>query len=184
MYNIFLTGEKGIGKTTIINKILSRINCEADGYTVKPIIEGTLKHFYITSIKDDAKKALMATGDTTKRKIINIYGDSLNKFGTELVNNSVNTKDIIILDEIGFIESKCSNFKNSIINALNSNKIVIGVLKEFNGDFINSIKKREDVILFTVSEKNRDELPGVILNILTRRGDTNDSTCKKSSSYS
>lgn len=184
MYNIFLTGEKGIGKTTLINKILNHINCDIGGYTVKPIIEGNLKHFYISSIEDISKKALMATGDTTKRKIVTIYEDSLNNFGAELINECIKTKDLIILDEIGFIESKCINFKNSVIKALNSNKTVIGVLKEFNGDFIKIIKERDDVILFVVNERNRDELLPCILETLKRKGDINDKTCKKSSSNS
>ncbi|WP_027623915.1 nucleoside-triphosphatase [Clostridium lundense] len=166
MHNIFLTGEKGIGKTTIIYKILDHLNCDVDGYTVKSIVHGTLKDFYITSIKDHTKKALMATGDITKRKIINIYEDSLNNFGAELINNCIKTNDIIVLDEIGFIESNCNNFKNAIINALNSNKLVLGVLKEFNGDFINSIRSRDDVILFRVDEKNRDETLSLILTVL------------------
>ncbi len=166
LHNIFLTGEKGIGKTTIIYKILDHLNCDVDGYTVKSIVHGTLKDFYITSIKDHTKKALMATGDITKRKIINIYEDSLNNFGAELINNCIKTNDIIVLDEIGFIESNCNNFKNAIINALNSNKLVLGVLKEFNGDFINSIRSRDDVILFRVDEKNRDETLSLILTVL------------------
>lgn len=166
LHNIFLTGEKGIGKTTIIYKILDHLNCDVDGYTVKPIVHGTLKDFYITSIKDDTKKALMATGDITKRKIINIYEDSLNNFGAELINNCIKTNDIIVLDEIGFIESNCNNFKNAITSALNSNKVVLGVLKEFNGDFINNIRSRDDVILFVVNQKNRAQIPVVILNIL------------------
>lgn len=48
------------------------------------------------------------------------------------------------------------------MNALDSNKIVLGVLKDFNGDFINKIKKRKDVIIFRVTKENRNILPEII----------------------
>ncbi|KAJ48802.1 nucleoside-triphosphatase [Clostridium tetanomorphum] len=162
MLNIFLTGEKGIGKSTIIHKIIKRYEYSIGGYTVIPIIRENFKYFYITSINNGIENSLMAIGDINKKKIIHIYEDALENFASKLINSDINKKEIIILDEIGFIESQCNNFKTAVMNALDSNKIVLGVLKDFNGDFINKIKKRKDVIIFRVTKENRNILPEII----------------------
>ncbi|MEW9094943.1 MAG: nucleoside-triphosphatase [Clostridiaceae bacterium] len=166
MHNIFLTGEKNVGKSTIIKKILQSLSSSVGGYSTEFIMKNNLKYFYLTSLSHKSNKSLMAIGDPSIKKIIKIYKYAFNVFGASLILDSINTKDVIILDEIGFIENNCNEFKDSIIKALDSEKIIIGVLKDFNGDFINCIKNRKDVTLFNVNEVNREEIPEIIMDMI------------------
>ncbi|MBU5484712.1 nucleoside-triphosphatase [Clostridium sp. MSJ-11] len=169
MYNIFLTGEKNVGKSTIVEKILQSLSSSIGGYSTEFIMKNNLKHFYLTSLSHKGNKTLMAIGDHSIKKIIKIYEYAFNVFGAGLILDSIHTKDVIILDEIGFIENDCDEFKASVIKALDSKKIIIGVLKNYNGEFINYIKDRKDVILFNINEENREEIPKIIIDMIRNK---------------
>ena len=72
------------------------------------------------------------------------------------MQNALNSDaDLILLDELGFFESKAENFKEKVIEVLESDNRVIGVLKKKNTDFLNSIKERADVCVIDVDIENR-----------------------------
>ncbi len=50
---------------------------------------------------------------------------------------------------------------------LNSNKVVLGVLKEFHSPFLNEIRSRKDISILKVTLNNRDYITNHILNILS-----------------
>ena len=80
-------------------------------------------------------------------------------------------KDIIILDELGFFENNSKRFKYKIYELLDSDKIILGTLKDYDCEFLNNIRKRNDISLIEVTKENRekifDELAKTINNLLT-----------------
>lgn len=63
---------------------------------------------------------------------------------------------MILIDELGFFENDAINFKKKIIEVLESDTKVIGVLKKKDTEFLNSIKQRADVLVIEVNERNRN----------------------------
>ena len=70
---------------------------------------------------------------------------------------------IVIIDEIGKMECFSLLFRETLIKTLDSPNLVIGSIAQKGNPFIEKIKKRKDVLLVTVSEKNRDYLIGSLL---------------------
>jgi nucleoside-triphosphatase len=64
----------------------------------------------------------------------------------------------VIIDEIGKMECYSPFFRETIIQILDSKYSVIGSIPLRGNLFIEQIKKRKDVLLIQVSEKNRDML--------------------------
>jgi nucleoside-triphosphatase THEP1 len=52
---------------------------------------------------------------------------------------------------------------------LDADILVLGVLKFCDGEFVASIKQREDVLVFEVTRENRDTLEAVITPLLPHR---------------
>ena len=72
-------------------------------------------------------------------------------------------RNIIILDEIGKMECFSEAFKVAVQRALDAPNIVVGTITFSGDDFIQGIKKRDDIEIYEVTLDNRDELPEIIL---------------------
>jgi nucleoside-triphosphatase len=66
--------------------------------------------------------------------------------------------EIVIIDEIGKMECLSTLFRETLIRTLDSDSPVIGSIALRGGPFIEEIKKRNDVTVIAISEKNRDTL--------------------------
>jgi nucleoside-triphosphatase THEP1 len=63
---------------------------------------------------------------------------------------------IVVVDEVGKMECFSRLFKETLIKVLSSANLVIGSVAIKGDHFIQSIKKRDDVSLVSITEKTRD----------------------------
>jgi len=166
MKNIFLTGDKGIGKSTLLFKIVNKIDCSIGGFYEKKIVYRDEIKFDMVSLYDGRCNNII--GKINKHKLPEIYKDIFETVGVEILTNSLNYRDCIVMDEIGFFEIQAENFKNKVFEILDSSKLVIGVLKKCNNEFLNTIKNRKDVVIFDVTLSNRDYIFDEIIDYLKR----------------
>ena len=164
--NIFLTGAPSSGKTTIIKKVIGRLDHPSNGfYTEEERVDGKRVGFLMKTL--DGKTGYLAHQDIKCNFHIRRYGVSIKNIETIAVPAiaPVN-RDIIILDEIGKMECFSEIFKEAAITALDSDNIVIGTITFGGDDFIQGIKERRDLEIFEVTPDNRDSLPDLILKRL------------------
>ena len=161
--NIFLTGPPSVGKTTIIKKVIEKINKPITGFYTEEIREAD-KRIGFLLITLDGKKGYLAHQDIKSNYYIRRYGVSIENIeNLSIPSITPKTKDdIIIIDEIGKMECFSEKFKIAATNALNSSNIVIGTIAIGGTDFIQNIKKRHDIKIYEVTQNNRDELPIII----------------------
>lgn len=163
MKNLFLTGKKGIGKTTLLKKVLDKLDVSIGGYTTQRLFEGYYRKYVAKSLYDNKEYPIIRVDsrDDSKVWFHEVFEENL----VPLLDKSLE-RDLIVLDELGCSENNIIKFTSKVFELLDSSKIVFGVLKEDNCEFINNIKKRKDVTLITVTEENRDYLLDEILSIL------------------
>ena len=85
--------------------------------------------------------------------------------GSRILRDSVDA-DLIIMDELGYLESDCEVFKNAVADIIAGSTPVLGVLRLGDVPWHESIKKDTRVAIFDVNEKTRDTLPQVISDML------------------
>jgi nucleoside-triphosphatase THEP1 len=161
--NIFLTGAPSSGKTTVIKKIIEKLDHPANGfYTEEERVDGKRVGFLMKTL--DGRKGYLAHQDIKSDFHIRRYGVSIDNIEGIAVPSITPVKNhIIILDEIGKMECFSKTFKQAAVNVLDAPNIVIGTIT-FGGDtFILEVKKREDIEIHEVTEDNRDLLPDLIL---------------------
>ena len=164
--NIFLTGAPSSGKTTIIKKVVSRLDHPSNGfYTEEERVEGKRVGFLMKTL--DGKTGYLAHQDITSSFRIRRYGVSIKNIETIAVPAIAPlNRNIIILDEIGKMECFSKVFRQAAITALDSDNIVIGTITLGGDDFIQGIKERGNLEIHEVTPDNRDSLPDVILRRL------------------
>lgn len=168
MYNLFLTGKRGVGKTTLLKKTIDNIDASFGGFMVVPDNKPTCKSFIIHSLYDGKIKTKIGDAYTKNNEVlINTYNDSFDTEVVNILNQSIENRDVIVMDELGFLEKSAYKFQNCIKDILDSNKVVLGVLKKCHCDFIDSIKDRSDILLYEITEENRDSIIDDIMEKLT-----------------
>lgn len=165
--NLFLTGDVQVGKSTIIKRVIQNLGIKVGGFNTQRYYEqDQLVGFYMESLNDHALSGEHPLiGHCRDRNWVAVP-DTFDHYGVTILRECMQHKDrLIIMDELGFFESEAYEFQNMVSTCLNSDVPVLGVLKQHNTPFINSIKERKDLILLTTTSANRDRIADTV-NIL------------------
>lgn len=165
--NIFLTGAPSSGKTTVIKKVIQKMDYPANGfYTEEERVAGQRVGFLMKTL--DGRTGYLAHQDIESDFHIRRYGVSIEHIEKIAVPSIVPVgRNIIILDEIGKMECFSEVFKQAAVEALDSANIVVGTITFGGNDFILGIKQRGDMEIHEVTQDNRDSLPDLILRKIT-----------------
>lgn len=165
MKNIFITGERGIGKSTLLNKVVKNMNCSIGGFIQEKVFTDKTTSFNVVSLYNLEDSYTIGIYDKEK-EVLHSDLSIFNVISEEILLKSLGNRKLIILDELGFMEENAKLFKETIIKVLNSDTPVLGVLKECDGNFIQQIKMREDVQVIRINENNRNSMADEILHML------------------
>ncbi len=168
--NLLLTGKPGIGKTTIIKRVLEALEVPATGFYTREI-RGPQGRLGFEAVTLEGKKCILAHVDFRGPYYVSKYGVDVSTF-ERLIVPSIDPDlhpeaAIIVIDEIGKMECFSSRFCETVLKALDSGKHVLGTITMGGGPFIESIKRRSDVEIILVTLTNRGTLDSLILSKLT-----------------
>lgn len=169
MNNIFLTGDKQIGKSTIINRFLAEYNGKVCGF--KTLLENEpYRKFYIESINPQITTAeKVYISKKTEEGFLKGNIEGFDSFGVEILNDCLcSSPDLIVLDELGLFESEAIHFQELVHSCLDAKTPVLGVLKAKSSPFLDSIRYRNDVTIYNVTLENREELYEIISKMISQ----------------
>lgn len=172
--HIFLTGEKQVGKSTVLSKVLADARIAAycrekglAGFRTYPLMaEGVRKGFYMHSLLP------VAACDNDLPVVIRIgpnkmvpVSETFEILGSALLADAVKQRErLVLLDELGKAEKKAPAFQRMVFRTLDTQDLVLGVLQKGIDTFAQTTGLREDVKVYTITEDNRDDIPGLIIN--------------------
>ncbi|MHB8963227.1 MAG: nucleoside-triphosphatase [Saccharofermentanales bacterium] len=161
MKHIFITGDIGIGKSTLIGKLLSLYpDKKPHGfYTKKKPVQPDGGCCVYIHPAQEAKRhynkanciAACAVGH------VQIYGYVLDTAGAALLSG-IPPMSLVVMDELGFFESEAPAFCSKVLNILDSDCSVIGVVRDAATPFLDAVRTRPDVAIYRMTMENRDTL--------------------------
>ncbi|MGB9721187.1 MAG: NTPase [bacterium] len=166
--NILLTGLPGVGKTTIIRKIVEKLKDKCAGFYTEEVREHN-KRIGFKLITLNGRSCIMAHKNMESYYRVGKYGvniECIEETGVKAIKNAIAQNKIIIIDEIGKMELFSEEFKKAVIDALNSKCPVLATILYLTNSFCDKIKKREDVKVFEVTHSNRNQLVQQIIEIM------------------
>jgi len=162
--NILITGTPGCGKSTLIEKVVHRIEGPVTGFFTREIKKkGRRVGFSINTL--NGREGILAHQNIKGKFRVGKYGVNLKDIETIAVPSMIPAKkeEIIVIDEIGKMECFSPLFKETLINVLNLPNWVIGSIAQKGDPFIQSIKDRDDVMLIIITPQNREILVDQII---------------------
>jgi len=171
MKNIFLTGAPGVGKTTVLLKVVESLGLKAGGFFTREIRKGGKRIGF--AVQDfSGQKGALAGVDIKSPYRVGKYGVDLGTFegiGVRAVEDAIKDADLIVIDEIGKMELFSRRFQESVVRALDGPKPVLGTIIHRPHLFADTIKQRPDVEIIRVTLENRASLTGRIKKELVNR---------------
>ncbi|MGB9597979.1 MAG: NTPase [Candidatus Poribacteria bacterium] len=169
--NILITGNPGVGKTTLIHRLISKLNVPVGGFYTSEIRDENGKRigFKITSL--DGNEGIMASVDFISKNKVSRYGvdvETIDKIGVNAIEASIKNNKIIVIDEIGKMELFSKRFQDITIQAFDSSLIVIGTISAKDNAFTKKIKERQDVKMVTLTRQNFNEIETYINRLLLK----------------
>ena len=162
--NIFLTGPPSSGKTTVIKKVLSKLERKTTGFHTEEIKKNSKRVGFLMKTLD-GNEGLLGHENIKSRFYIRRYGVSIENIETLAIPSITpqSENEIIIIDEIGKMECFSEKFCVAAVKALDARNVVLGTIAVGGTDFIREIKERKDIKVYEVTTQNRDELPGNLI---------------------
>jgi nucleoside-triphosphatase len=163
-----LSGEPGSGKTTIIKEVLSKANKSAGGFYTEEIrSQGVRQGFQIVTL--EGKSAVLSHTSVRSPHRVGKYGvdiDNMDKVAVPALRQAIQNKDSIVIDEIGKMELFSQSFKDAVIEALQSEKKVLGTIMLASNPWADKIKERPEVEIIIVTRFNRSDVVDKLLDWL------------------
>ncbi|HHY38026.1 MAG TPA: hypothetical protein GX507_03770, partial [Clostridia bacterium] len=162
--NVFLTGPRSAGKTTLLFRTLRNLRATYGGFVVKEIYEhGARTGLVMIDLGTGERGKLARYVDGKPRVNIEVFEG----LGVRSVRRAVEGAPLVVLDELGRFEIEAPTFMEAVFDALSSEVPVLGVLKAESNPFLDAIRRRSDVKLITVNPSNRSVSKEILLRYLS-----------------
>lgn len=152
--NLLFTGKRNIGKSTLINEILSENPIVYGGFRTLPYyINGEEAGYYMECYCNEVISNPPISFKIGDKKPVAIK-EAFDLIGVDVLEKSLvdNKRKVILLDEIGVLEECSLKFKDEIIKVLMSDKPCLGVIKKKDIEFLNDIRSLKNTLVIDLEE--------------------------------
>lgn len=177
MMHALIVGARGAGKSTLIGAVLDALGREVYGFETKK--EGLLADaqrgspVYIY----EARKARVQTAENRvgfcKDRRFEAAEEAFDRFAPKL-RAAVPSGGIVVMDELGFMESRAEAFCAAVLERLDGEVPVIAAVKDKDTPFLQAVRSHPKARCFFLTEENRDALAGEVLAFMQRQAEEAD----------
>ena len=167
--HILITGERGIGKSTLLRALLKSNTRPLAGFYTKRLDPDETGFHPIYIHPAAAMKEICSEENligTCNSKIHHVNSEVFETLGCAYLQAS--TGQLIVMDELGFMEAKSERFCSAVKAALDGDIPVIAILKNRTDiPFLMELRAHPNAEVYTLTEENRDAVRRQLEAVLT-----------------
>ena len=167
-----IVGDRGVGKSTLIRRVLKELNRPVFGYETKK------EEFPEESVRgcpiynNDAGKPHCQTAENFigfhRDTDFDAFTAAFDRYAPKLTA-SVPEDAIVKLDETGFLEAKSEAFCQGVLHLMDGNRPVIAAVKNRDIPFLKQLREHPNARCFTITPENRDALYEEVLAFMKQQ---------------
>lgn len=165
---ILLTGRPGVGKTTVIKTVVERLGGRAGGFYTAEIREGGRRQgFKIITL--DGREGILSHVQIKGSPRVSRYGvnlTDLEDIGVEALRQAIAESDLVVVDEIGKMELFSEEFRRAVMEAIESEKVVLGTVMATRHPWVDQLKALPQVTVLEATRDNREQMIPVVMELL------------------
>ncbi len=168
--NVLLTGRPGVGKTTVLRRVLEHLPVRAGGFYTEEIREGG-RRLGFAVVTTGGRRAVLSHVDLRSPHAVGRYRvsvEAIEAVAVPALLEALRSADLVVVDEIARMELCSPRFAEAVRAVLDGPRPVLGVIQAARLPFLDEVRRRPDVRLMEVTAANRDDLPGWIAADLRR----------------
>ncbi|MGH2441548.1 MAG: nucleoside-triphosphatase [Chloroflexota bacterium] len=155
-----VTGEPGIGKTTMIRQVVSTMRLKAAGFYTEDLRSaGAREGFRIVTLEGDI--ALLAASGHPGPINVSKYGvdlDELERIGIPALRHARDRGHVMVADEIGKMQLFSRDFRQTVFEAVRSGHPLLGTIMAGRNPYADRIKRHKNVEVLQLTQDNRQEI--------------------------
>jgi nucleoside-triphosphatase len=158
---IFLTGLPGCGKTTVVRKVADLLRGCASGFYTEEVRDDQGQRIGFGVISLDGKRGELAHKGPGIGPRVGSYLVNVKDFERiALPSLAVEAGRVLLIDEIGKMECCSEKFVRRVEKVFEAEISILATIPlRGGGDFIESIRRRQDAETVLVTRENREVLP-------------------------
>lgn len=154
MEHIFLTGEVGTGKSTLLRRLVEAHAWNLGGFASLWLPEQTGRALWLTPYGADPRTGWVAAREDGQGRTV--FPEAFD-CAARLLTAAPGT-DWLIADELGIFERNSPAFQQAVLAALDGDVPMLGVIKPKHTAFLDAVRAHPAVRLYTVTPENRETL--------------------------
>ncbi|WP_284645697.1 nucleoside-triphosphatase [Paenibacillus silviterrae] len=167
-----LTGKPRAGKSTAIKRVIHRIGSEYFGGFYTEEIRNMTDRTGFNCVSLSGESVLIASVDSSSSLRVGRYGvdiDAFENIALKAVRQSLKTKKITVIDEIGFMQMLSDPFQEMILDIMSSSQhFILATICLDSHPVINKIKEKSGINLYYLNEENRESITEVLANDIVK----------------
>lgn len=155
-----LTGKPRVGKSTAIKRLIQQMGPEYFGGFYTEEIRNSTDRIGFQCATLNGETSRLASIESESPHRVGRYGvdiDAFENIALTAVRQSLATKKVTVMDEIGFMQMLSASFENMIHEVISSGQyVILGTICVDSHPGIDKIKNLPGIKLYHLSEENRE----------------------------
>ena len=157
--HILIIGSNGVGKSTLIRRVLEKVSLPVYGFLTKkeaPAHAGGPEPVYIHGVSGERSY--------TKDNLVGTCTDHHSTRFPEAFDRAVSylrdipARSIVLMDELGVMESDARAFCAAVLECLDGDSLVIASVRNKKSQFLDAVRTHPKARCFFITPENGDTL--------------------------
>lgn len=169
MTHALIVGSRGVGKSTLIRRLLQELDRPVCGFETKkenaPADDALGSPTYIYPVGEPRRRTEENLLGRCKAGRFDTRPGAFDRFAPVLLR-PVPAGAVLLFDELGFMESREKAFCNAVLSRLDGDTLVIAAVKDKDLPFLEAVRSHPKCRCFHITRENRDELYDEVLRFV------------------